>query len=54
MQIAARQCWGAEDRSGSFSGTLSMSGGTIQEQIGRVAANERRVEAVAKLRRTLR
>ena len=31
----APQCWGAEDRSGSFNGTLSMSGGTIQEQIGR-------------------
>lgn len=31
----APECWGAEDRSGSFSGTLSMSGGRIQEQIGR-------------------
>src|ERR1044072_9599345 len=35
MPIVARYCWGAEDRSGSFSGTISTSGGTIQEQIGR-------------------
>jgi predicted nucleic acid-binding Zn-ribbon protein len=33
--IVARDCWGAEDRSGSFSGTMSTSGGKIQEQIGR-------------------
>ncbi len=30
----APDCWGAEDRSRSFHGTMSTSGGTIQEQIG--------------------
>ena len=34
-QAVAPECWGAEDRSGSFSGTMSTSGGRIQEQIGR-------------------
>ena len=32
---AAPECWGAEHRSRSFNGTMSTSGGTIQEQIGR-------------------
>lgn len=35
MLIAAPDCWGAEDRSRSFNGTMSTNGGTIQEQIGR-------------------
>src|ERR1044072_888129 len=35
MPIVGRDCWGAEDRSRSFSGTMSTTGGTIQEQIGR-------------------
>ena len=34
-QAVAPECWGAEDRSGSFGGTMSTSGGRIQEQIGR-------------------
>lgn len=33
--VVAPECWGAEDRSRSFSGTMSTSGRTIQEQIGR-------------------
>src|SRR5215216_3700535 len=35
MQMFAPECWGTEDRSRSFSGTMSTSGGTIVEQIGR-------------------
>ena len=35
MLVVAPECWGAEDRSRSFNGTMSTSGGTIQEQIGR-------------------
>ena len=33
--VVAPECWGAEDRSRSFSGTMSTSGRTIHEQIGR-------------------
>jgi predicted nucleic acid-binding Zn-ribbon protein len=35
MLIVAPECWGAEDRSRSFNGTMTTSGGSIQEQIGR-------------------
>jgi beta-lactamase regulating signal transducer with metallopeptidase domain len=35
MQAVAPECWGAEDRSRSFNGTMSTNGGTILEQIGR-------------------
>ena len=29
------QCWGTEDRSGSFSGSMTTNGGVVVEQIGR-------------------
>jgi hypothetical protein len=35
MLVVAPECWGAEDRSRSFSGNMTTSGGTIVEQIGR-------------------
>ena len=38
LPVVAPECWGAEDRSGSFSGTISTNGGTIQQQIGRRGA----------------
>ena len=35
MQMFAPECWGAEDRSRSFSGTMTTNGGAVVEQIGR-------------------
>ncbi len=35
MLVAAPECWGAEDRSRSFSGQMNTNGGKIVEQIGR-------------------
>jgi predicted nucleic acid-binding Zn-ribbon protein len=35
MQMFAPECWGTEDRSRSFSGTMTTNGGAVVEQIGR-------------------
>ncbi len=35
LRTAIPQCWGAEDRSGSFSGSMTTNAGAIVEQIGR-------------------
>jgi SMC interacting uncharacterized protein involved in chromosome segregation len=35
MRFVAPECWGAEDRSRSFSGSMTKNDGTIVEQIGR-------------------
>jgi hypothetical protein len=57
--VVAPKCWGPEDRSRSFNGTMSTSGGTIQEQIGRrgservIQSSYGAVEASGKKRRSV-